>query len=248
LYDILRNEKKKEDLQKLEDTFFVDVVAYLKEKELLLGTKSESDELFVAGDKEKVEYELRSIKRILKELYDKREKKIIYIAMNKSRTGSDIIDTSSMLREENLFYDDILKTLNQFRKGILLNLFKSTYPNVIRIVSAVDQKKEEIKKELDRSFAKYEGSDDVPEPKEDKKESEKGKTEQSIEKTETKKEQAPGKTEPVKEKKKIRFIHPMPSFVWKDMKVYGPYNKGDETEIFPEVAELLVRKGRAEII
>ena len=37
----------------------------------------------------------------------------------------------------------------------------------------------------------------------------------------------------------------MPSFVWKDMKVYGPFKQDEETEIFVEVAELLVRKGRA---
>ena len=48
--------------------------------------------------------------------------------------------------------------------------------------------------------------------------------------------------------KKVRFINPMPSFVWKDMKVYGPYDKGVEIEIFSEVAELLIRKGRAEEI
>jgi len=34
--------------------------------------------------------------------------------------------------------------------------------------------------------------------------------------------------------------------VWKDLKVYGPFEPGESTEIFPEVAELLVRKGRAE--
>ena len=32
LYDILINEKKKEDLQKLEGTFYIDVVEYLREK------------------------------------------------------------------------------------------------------------------------------------------------------------------------------------------------------------------------
>jgi len=29
------------------------------------------------------------------------------------------------------------------------------------------------------------------------------------------------------------------------MKVYGPFSVGDETEIFMEVAELIIRKGRA---
>ena len=37
LYDILRNEKKREDLQKLNQTFFLDVVSYLKEKKILLN-------------------------------------------------------------------------------------------------------------------------------------------------------------------------------------------------------------------
>ena len=111
LYDILRNEKKREDLQKLEATFFVDVVSYLKEKKALLESKQSSDELFAAGERDKLDYELRSIKRILKEIYEKREKKIIDIALNKSRTGSNIIDTSAMLKEEKEFYVKMLENL-----------------------------------------------------------------------------------------------------------------------------------------
>ena len=52
LYDILRNEKKREDLQKLEDTFFIDVVNYLQEKNKLLDSKSDENELFAAGEKD----------------------------------------------------------------------------------------------------------------------------------------------------------------------------------------------------
>ena len=47
---------------------------------------------------------------------------------------------------------------------------------------------------------------------------------------------------PEVKKTKIKFTHPLPSFVWKDMKVYGPFDVGDEIEIFPEVADLIVRK------
>ena len=43
LYDILRNEKKREDLQKLEGTFFHDVVAYLGEKQELLKNKQQTN-------------------------------------------------------------------------------------------------------------------------------------------------------------------------------------------------------------
>ena len=75
LYDILRNEKKREDLQKLSDTFFMDVIAYLREKKAFLDTSSNGSNPFASGEKDKLEYELRSIKRILKEIYEKREKR-----------------------------------------------------------------------------------------------------------------------------------------------------------------------------
>jgi len=220
LYDMLRNEKKKEDLQKLDQAFFFDVVGYLREKQALLEMKKEGENIFAAGEKEKLEYELRSIRRILKELYEKREKKILEIAMNKSRTGSDIIDTTSMLREEKEFYTQILHSLDHFRRGVLLNLFRGELPSVNGAVQRIDltfeQRKEQIKAELQQQ---------------------------------SEQEEEPDQQKPLVQKQvmtKIRFTHPTPSFVWKDMKVYGPFDVGEETEIFPEVAGLLVRKGRAE--
>jgi len=225
LYDFLRNEKKKEDLQKLEPTFFVDVLNYLKEKKSLLGIKYDEEELFAAGEREKIEYELRSIKRILKLLYEKREKKIIDIALNRSRTGSDIIDTSSMLKEEKEFYNKILDTLDVFRRSVLLNLFKGEIPSIEPSEdTSLKTKKKLIMAELEVSSG--------------------GRFADSLESEEAGGRKA--KQEEKSEKTTIKFVHPMPSFVWKDMKVYGPYDKGEEVDIFPEVAELLVRKGRAE--
>lgn len=194
LYDILRNEKKREDLQKLESTFFLDVVSYLREKKALLESKQDSSELFASGEKKKLEYELTSIIRILKEIYERREKKIIDIALNRSKTGSDIIDTSALLLEEKRFYQQILENLDFYRNGILLNIFHGRLPEINR----------------ERALT----------PQEDH--------------------------QPQQNLTKIKFIHPTPSFVWKDLKVYGPFEENEETEIFPEVAELLVRKGRAE--
>ena len=233
LYDFLRNEKKKEDLQKLDQAFFFDVVSYLREKQALLEMKKEGENIFAAGEKEKLEYELRSIRRILKELYEKREKKIIDIAMNKSRTGSDIIDTSAMLREEKEFYAQILQSLDHFRRGVLLNLFRAELPSVNGVVQRVDlsleQRKEQIKAELQQQSEQEAQGNNV------------SSASKAVPSTEEKTVPKPTIT-----KTKIRFTHPTPSFVWKDMKVYGPFDVGEETEIFPEVAELLVRKGRAE--
>src|SRR3989338_1521292 len=130
LYDMLRNEKKREDLQKLPDTFFVDLVQYLREKQSLLTTQQNQDELFALGERQKLEYEVRSLQRILKQLYELREKKIIDIALNRSRTGSDIIDTSSLLFEEKQFYDQTLGILDRYRRGIVLQLFKCELPSI----------------------------------------------------------------------------------------------------------------------
>lgn len=215
LYDILRNEKKREDLQKLESSFFADIVGYLKEKRSILESKDKSDDLFAAGERDKLEYELRSIKRILKEIYEKREKKIIEITLNKSKTGSDLIDTSAMLKEEKEFHQRLLEVLGEFRKGILLQLFKGELPLLDRVLYPTKEKTLEPK-----VFSEEEAK--------------------PVEDAEEKKEEV-GLV-------KVRFVHPMPSFVWKDMKVYGPYEKEEETEIFPEVAELLVRKGRVEMV
>ncbi|MEK6901583.1 MAG: hypothetical protein AABX37_04525 [Nanoarchaeota archaeon] len=209
LYDILRNEKKREDLQKMEATFFLDVVAYLKEKQALLQSKQQSEDMFAVGERDKLQYELKSIRRILKEIYEKREKKIIDIALNRSHTGSDIIDTSAMLYEEKEFYNRVLGQLNGFRESMLMKMFKGEVPQVPLDVRM------EVKKEPEKvvsSMASWE---------------------------------AAGETKPEEGKTKIRFVHPMPSFVWKDMKVYGPYNVGEETDMYTDVAELIVRKGRA---
>jgi DNA replication initiation complex subunit (GINS family) len=226
LYDILRNEKKREDLQKLDDTFFMDVLTYFREKKALLELKSESENIFAAGEKEKLEYELRSIRRILKEIYEKREKKIIDIAMNKSRTGSDIIDTGAMLAEEKEFYEEILRSLNYYRAGVLYHLFKGEPPNVSFRRGLMP----EVGGMLEVRSSKSKDEDHLDD--------EEG--EESFE--DSKSSEPAGDT---LEKVKVRLIHPVPSFVWKDMKVYGPYDKGEEIEIFPEVAELLIRKGRA---
>lgn len=200
LYDIFRNEKKREDLQKLEDTFFIDVIGYLREKKALLESQAKSTDVFAIGEREKLEYELRSIRRILKEIYEKREKKIIDIALNKSRTGSDIIDTSAMLREEKELYQELLDKMNQFRREVFLRLLQGEMPRGLSPKPAV-----------------MDGPDVQP-------------------------EMAEGE----RDMTKIRFLRPTPSFVWKDLKKYGPYDSGEETEIYPEVADLLVRKGRAE--
>ena len=53
LYDILRREKSKPELQKLDKTFFNDFKAYLKEKLLLLESQKQKSSIFAQKEIEK---------------------------------------------------------------------------------------------------------------------------------------------------------------------------------------------------
>ena len=120
LFDILRKEKNTEDLQKLEPDFFDDVVRYLNEKIEILN-KDEFSEL----EKERTRKQIESIKKMIRDLYERREKKIIMMAINKSRTGID--GTERLLEKEKEFFDETLNILNKYRKEILFNTLDGKY-------------------------------------------------------------------------------------------------------------------------
>lgn len=250
LYDVLRNEKKNEELQELSKTFYLDVVAYMREKKALLESRKDEDELFATSERKKLEYEMRSIKRILKEIYEKREKKIIAIALNKSRTGSEIIDTSSMLTEEKEFFKEIVEHFDIYRRGVLLHLWRAKLPSVKRKSPVLAALSQEVSTSLESDLSEggdtqetlKTGEQELTEVEEAAEEEMQGSETSSTEK-------APEIEEEPEEKKpvvKVKFLHAVPRFLWKDMKEYGPFRSGDEAEIYPEIADLLERKGRAE--
>ena len=135
------------------------MINYLQDKFKLLEKKSNDDDLFSVGEKDKLEAELRNIKRILKELYERREKKIIEMALNRSRTGSNIIDTSALLNEEKQFYEGLIETLDKFRVSVLFNILKGERPKIVAEVKVqpevkgpeVKEEKEEVKEKLVRA-------------------------------------------------------------------------------------------------
>ena len=171
--------------------------------------------------------------------------------MNKSRTKSDIIDTSAMLREEKEYYKEIIGHLDAYRKGVLVQLFKGDLP-------LVDESFTPHKKEHLTNYS--EDYDAIPKeemPVEEKgvKSKELMKKFSNVDAPTVSAEKTNDVKKAVSEEKKeldpidmakVRFLHAVPKFIWKDMKEYGPFKQGQESEIFPEIADLLVRKGRAE--
>jgi DNA replication factor GINS len=124
IFELLRREKGREELQELGDTFIADLLDYLQSKRQILISKK--NELYMGEDEEpkKIEKQLENVKKIIKELYEKRERKIINMALTKSRTGTDIVDQSRLLAEERGLYDDLRMVLDKHRKGILDKIIK----------------------------------------------------------------------------------------------------------------------------
>lgn len=121
LFEILRREKDKEELQKLDMDFFKNLASYIREKQDIL-TKKGLD-MFSEGEKEKAEKQLLNIKKIIQEIYSRRERKIISMAVDKVRVGG-IIDTSCLLDEERAFYEELIKVLEKGRES-LVNALKA---------------------------------------------------------------------------------------------------------------------------
>jgi DNA replication initiation complex subunit (GINS family) len=226
LFDLLRREKNREELQTLDPDFYEQVLAYLKEKESALQKKEEA--LFFSAEKEKLKIQFHNIRRIVKELYERREKKIINIALVKARTGSDIMDLSSLLPSEKKFFNDLVMVFGKYKDDIL--------NNIINLRSGLSQSfaQEETRAAI-REVSRQEGSE-MPEIKGDADDAE---------------ENLPPAEVPARftedNKKKIKIIDFLPKFMGKNGEILGPFEKGVIVELDPQIADLLVRKGRAEV-
>ena len=129
LYEILRKEKFEKELQKLDPSFFQSVIKYLDEKEAILNSQRSKDSVF-AKESEKTQKQLENIRKILKEIYEKRESKIVQHALISSRFNDS--NLPNMLSEESQFYNQLKVILNKYRTDILENLLLKKLPNIIQ--------------------------------------------------------------------------------------------------------------------
>ena len=188
LYEILRRERTRHELQEIEPDFFKNTIKYLKEKTAILESQKQKSSLFQEEVK-KTKIQIENIKKILKEIYERREIKIVNLALSSSRTNTN--NPSNLLPEELIVYNNIKTCLNQSRESILDKLIKGELPQ-------------------------------LQEPK-------------------------PIKT-PENELKLIRFISYVPKFVGTDNCIYGPFEPEMIANLPSKIAELLIKKERAEPI
>jgi len=117
LFEILRREKSREELQELPENFNEEVKKYLREKKQTMISTPEDP--FSEIEREKTQRQILNIKKILNELYERREKKIMAMALSKSRTPKSVIETSTLLANERVLYEKLLSILNEARQEAL---------------------------------------------------------------------------------------------------------------------------------
>lgn len=145
LYDLLRKEKNSAEIQELDSLFHNNLIKYIKEKIEILRSQETKDSIFTSLEVQKTRKQIDNIKKIIKELYEKRESKIVQLALMSSRFQTISNDKKFMLDREKDLYDAVTKTLNKCREDLLHNIILG---NNIKKQEPKDLKKDEEPKIL----------------------------------------------------------------------------------------------------
>lgn len=131
LFELLRREKNRVELQPIDPSFYRDFVEYLKTKKQLLQEKQAKASNLGLDDGEvtKLMIQIDNISKIMKELYERREKKIVSLALLSSRSGPSI-SKEGILELEDQFYQELVSLFSKFRKGILANVLSQHNPEI----------------------------------------------------------------------------------------------------------------------
>ncbi|MEK6964014.1 MAG: hypothetical protein AABX70_06290 [Nanoarchaeota archaeon] len=256
LFDLLRREKSREELQKLDPEFYKDVLAYLHEKQAILQDTSTQAELFASSEKEKIRIQFQNIKKILRELYERREKKILNLALTQSRTNSNLTDMGSLMEMEKTFFHELTALINVYKENTLnslLNLNLPETPFIVRssfgeVSHAMPLSSTEPLKENSASFQTA-----VSVASEQTLVSEQalsyGQSVSSGQILSSEHALSSGQTLSLtKSHLTLRFKSSVPKFLGTELEIYGPYQTDDTAELPCEIAQVLIQKGRAEEI
>jgi DNA replication initiation complex subunit (GINS family) len=91
LFDLLRKERGLSELQELDVSFWEQAVSYMRERNDFFSRTSQAEQ-------EKTRLQIQNIKLLLREIYERREKKILNLALNVIKADNpSLIETKQML-------------------------------------------------------------------------------------------------------------------------------------------------------
>lgn len=122
VYELLRREKSRDEVQKLPDNFVKELSRHVEGLKQQINKKRREIDSFSGEDIRKEEQKYYSLQRIVSELYEKRERKIINMAITKSRTDAKLADVANLIDIEKEFFNSLVEVLNYYRE-VSLNQF-----------------------------------------------------------------------------------------------------------------------------
>ncbi|MFT4249802.1 MAG: hypothetical protein ACMXYD_00350 [Candidatus Woesearchaeota archaeon] len=202
LFDTVRRERAREQLQEIQENFYEQAKKHQEQLEQEIRQKDPLD-----PQTDNTRTQLTNSKKLLRELYDRREKKILLLALNKARTNSNLIDTSTITTNEQPLYKQLLETLKEHREN---NNIQTPKPPTT-----------------------------IPDPREKT-------TKSSAQSTESRTQNTENKTQSTENNTTITITKQTPKFIGTNGQTHGPYNQGSTVELPNNIAQILIRKGRAE--
>ncbi len=200
------------------------------------------------GEQEKIRIQLQNVKRILKEIYERRERKILDLALNVIRTEtSGYIDTKNMLAEEKALFDESLVMLKRYKDGVLFSVFDNKLPSIVPGSHYDDIKPEQ---EEDGSFGSHprdtgsvdsSGSGEIALDQVDVGEKEEFPVIES-----TPSDQIRDDTSSEERGVLVKFLTSVPKFYGKNKEIYGPYADKQIVTLPAMIANILLKKGKVE--
>jgi len=125
LFELVRREKGRGELQQLDSDFFRNTIEYLAQKKEILKDSSDDD---MFGDSEQTLNQINHIKKLIRKLYETREKKLVDMALMRSKTGRSPGDEEFILPEEEMFYNDVIMVLDKAREQVLKRVVLGKLP------------------------------------------------------------------------------------------------------------------------
>lgn len=105
---IQREEQRSPKLSRIPDDFYKAVLAYIQQKRQ------------IAKEDRRNVLEVKSIERLVEDIFDRRERKVVNAAVNAARTN---IQPENMAEEEKDFFDLVATSIRQRRETSLRKLF-----------------------------------------------------------------------------------------------------------------------------
>ncbi|MEM2131424.1 MAG: hypothetical protein QXM96_01860 [Candidatus Woesearchaeota archaeon] len=211
IFELVRNEKTKDELIKTNPIIYDQLINYLKSKlEIYKNVKNNEYE------SEKIKTQINNARKLIKDWYERREYKILILAMAKSRLKN--IDETNFLPEEKLMLNELTEILNKYRQSILLNLINLKKP-LINSIEKNNIEKETIKNQ--ETFIEK-------------------KTLEKNSETLINNEKKDLDNKESNQKIKLKIYQDLPKIVDSNLNSYGPFKANEIIELPKELADVII--------